>query len=153
VKVKLNAGAELDLITAAEVRKELDHARASWIGEVSRGVRARRFSFTGDSDAAGALLMGNAGDPVGPDQGMVWLLRRLSITNYNPAGADVLALYHGDNQGSAVIVPKLATWQTDMDEILMPGDRLVVAGTVAVSTRVWVTGMVKEAPAALLWRL
>lgn len=153
MKFKFNAGAELDLLTKDEVRAELAHAQASWIGEVSRGIRFRRVSIYGDADGAGAVTIGATGESTaGPDQGMVWMLRRLSVTDYDPA-ATALALYNGSVSDSAVIVPKLATWQTDMDEVLMPGERLVVAGTVAASARVWVTAQVKEAPISLLWRL
>lgn len=153
MKIKIQAGAELETLSPGELRDELTRARAAWISEVSRGVRARRFSATGTSDAGGAITIGVVGDGVGPDTGMVWLLRRFSVQGYNPAGTDTLALYNGSTSGSAVIVPKLQTWQTDMDEFLMPGDRLVVAGTVAINTQVWITGQVQEAPASLLWRM
>lgn len=153
MKAKIQAGAEFDFLTSGELRKELNDARLSWRDEVSRGVRFRRFSFVGVADGAGLLAAGGAGsDPTGPDQGMAWRLLRLSVTNYDPA-VNALGLFNGAAGGSSVIVPKLATYTTQMDEVLMPGDTLVVAGTVVAGARVWVTGQVKEAPVSLLWRL
>lgn len=153
-KFKIQAGAEIDVLGKDELRAELDHARSNWVGEVSRGIRWRRASMSGVSDGVtGVVLFGDRSESMlGPEEGFVWLVKRLSITSYDPT-TQALALYQGAASSSAIIVPKLAAYQTQMDELLMPGDSLVISGTVAISTKIWATVQVKEAPIALLWRL
>lgn len=155
-KFKINAGAEINVLDKDELRGELAHARASWVSEVAKGVRWKRASMWGTSDGAGLVTIGESGDnQLGPGEGFVWRIRRLSISGYDPVAPSLqsLALYQGSANASAIIVPKLGTYNTQMDEVLMPKDTLVVAGTAAISTKVWVTVQVTEAPVALLWRL
>lgn len=152
-KFKIHAGAEVDVLSKDELRGELEHARASWLGEVARGIRWKRASMFGTSDGAGAITIGeNAEAMLSPGEGFVWLVKRLSISSYDPT-TQALALYQGAVSGSALIVPKLAAYTVQMDELLMPKDTLVVSGTVAATTKIWVTVQVKEAPISLLWRI
>lgn len=151
---KIQAGARINLLTREELRQEMDAARTNWVHEVARGIRYRRFSTFATSDGAGAIEIGIQGDQrMGPGEGFVWQLGRLSVSAYDPSGGDALALYQGSVSDSAIIIPALDTFNDMLTEVLYPGDTLVVAGTVSASTQVWVTGQVKEAPVSLLWRL
>lgn len=153
-EIQLKAGAKFNLLDRHELRDELTRHQASWMTEVARGIRPRRFSIVGDATAGGALNIGETGDQrIGPDQGYTWLLKRLSVSNYTPASQS-LGLYHSSTEGSAAIIPFLAASTTlTIDEIIPGGERLIVIGTVAASARVWVTGSVWEAPEALAWKL
>lgn len=155
-KFKISAGAEIDVVTKDEVREELAHARANWVGEVARGCRWKRGSMFGTTDGAGLVTIGENGEnALGPGEGFAWLLKRVAVTGYDPVAPSTqsLALYQGAANPSAIIVPKLGTYTAEMNELLMPKDTLVVSGTAAISTKVWVTVQVKEVPVSLLWRL
>ncbi len=154
MKFKIQAGAELDLLTAGEVRGELDRFAANWRAEVARGIRYRRFSIFGDTDGSGVLALGESGDQrAGPSTGFCWLLKRLSVGGgYTPASQSI-AFYHSSPNPSSLIDPDLGAVQ-DYEEFFAPGETLVFAGTsLTASTRIWVTGQVLEAPEALAWKL
>lgn len=157
MKFKIQAGAEIDVATKKEVRDEIEAARTSWIGEVARGDRFRRFSAYAYSDAAGTVAVGQTGQYIGPAEGFVWSVTRFAVTSgYDPA-TQVLSLTLGSDAttGSAVIIPDLGTYNdlSGNQLVLYPGDRLYVVGTVAASSRVWVTGQARELPISLAWRL
>lgn len=153
-EVEIKAGAKFHILNRHELRDELTRHQASWMTEVARGIRARRFTAFGDATAGGALTIGETGEQrIGPDQGYVWLLKRLTVTNYTPASQS-LALFHGTTEASAAIIPVLtATATVDIDEFVPGSDRLIITGTVAASARCWVTGWAWEAPEALAWKL
>jgi hypothetical protein len=157
VKVKIAAGAEFDIMTAKEMRGELDGAMKSWLAEVARGDRYRRFATYGDIGAAGGLSIGTGGDQpvIGPSSGFVWAVRRLAFTNYDPT-AENMALYVSSADDSATIKPVLATYESfdSTQLVLYPGETLVVdAAGMASTGRVWMTGQARELPISLAWRL
>ena len=149
MKVKLQAGAELDLLTASEVREVL----LSWQNELTRGAKIRRYSIQGTADGAGRLLMGTNQD--GPEPGMCWGITRFSVVGSTiPAGG--LPIYVNDTQRSSVLVANL---QRDVFPdargcMLMPGDslRFDTSGFVP-GDQVTVTMSIREVPAAMAWSL
>lgn len=155
MQFKIQAGATIDVATREEVRDEIQSAQASWRDELSRGQRFRRFAVSGDP-AGGSVIVGAGELAIEPDQGFVWVINRLAVSDYDPSpGTDVLSLYTGDVGDSGVIIPKMdrSHFFSGTEIVLYPGTRLVVAGTVAATTRVWVTGQAKEVPVSLAWRL
>lgn len=155
MKFKIQAGAEIDVATKKEVRDEIAAAKTSWLAEVARGDRYRKFSAYGDSDALGAIVIGARDQRIGPAEGFVWSVTRLAIIGYDPA-TQSLALATDDlATGSSVIIPKLSTYHdlSGNQLVIYSGDQLYVAGTVAASTKVWITGQARELPMPLAWRL
>lgn len=151
-RFKIHAGAEFDMLTQRELEETLARQQVNWRMEVQRGIRWRRFSAFADVSGAGAVVLGDKDtELIGPPEGFVWMLKRVSVTGYDPTTA-ALALYQGSASGSAVIHPKLAVYNA-MEEVLYAGDHLVMSGTATANARVWVTGLVKEAPQALAWKL
>lgn len=152
-KVQIQAGATIDTLNRHELADALAAHLTSWRHENARGIKARRFSAFGDATAGGVLTLGATGDQqIGPPEGFVWNVLRLSVSNYDPATATI-ALYHSSVSDSAVIHPDLAVYNT-LDEIVYAGETLVLSGTgLAASARVWATGLVWEAPQSLAWKL
>jgi hypothetical protein len=151
-KFKINAGAEIDTITKAELRDEMDRMRVNWVGEIARGIRTRRVSAFADVTGGGTVTFGENGDQtISPADGFVWKVKRLSVTGYDPT-TDTLALYHSSVSPSAVIHPDLDVHNV-LDEILNAGEKLVLSGTATANGRLWVTAQVWEAPHALAWKL
>lgn len=156
MKFKIQAGAELDLLTKDEVRAELERFATNWRTEVARGIRYRRFSLYGDSTSGGVLSIGESGDQkAGPGTGFCWLLKRLSVSGaYDPAGGDELAFYHSSSENGSSLINAALPQVSDVEEFFGPGETLVFAGaSLTASTRFWVTGQVLEAPEALAWKL
>lgn len=155
MRFKIQAGGTIDVATREEVRQEIEAASASWFAEVARGDRFVRFAVEGDPAGGGNTLIGEyAHDRIGPREGFVWSLKRLSVTGYDPA-ADSLRLYAGSESDSATIIPKLDMFHAFADNavVMYPGERLLIAGTVTGGSRIWVTGQARELPLALAWRL
>jgi hypothetical protein len=157
MKIKIQAGAELDIATPDEVRREIQAVRTSWMAEVAKGDRFINF-YAGSTPAAGSVTIGDlAEEIIGPREGFVWAIKRLSVVGYDPSpGTDSLALYKGDvATPSATIIAKLLRDQffSGSEIVLYPGDTLLASGTVAAATKIWLTGQARELPISLAWRL
>lgn len=157
MKVKIEAGATMDVLTAKEMRQELDQALTAWRGEVARGIRWRRISTFGTPSGGSVTIGDGAEDRIGPANGMLWQVKRVSVTGYVPpawGGVDRLAVYTSSVTPSSTLVGALESpYQQLYDEVLGGGQTLIVSGTVATTARVWLTVSVKEAPESLMWRL
>ena len=154
-KFKIQAGAEIDVLTENEMRKGLKDFAASWMAETTRGDKYRRFSTFADISGAEVTIGAGAQPRIGPAEGFIWAVKRIALTNYDPS-AETLALYLNSTESSAVVHPSLVVYNAfDSTQLVMyPGDTLVVYGSSLSSTgRVWLTGQARELPIGLAWRL
>lgn len=91
MKFKIQAGAELDLLT----KSELGEALADWAAEIARGVRFRsisaRATVAGGVWTIGGANPDNRSDTLGPAPGMIWAVNRLAVSGngYATAGTTV----------------------------------------------------------------
>lgn len=165
MKTKLQAGAELDLITKDEMKDVLRTVTQDWFNQVARGDRYRRFSATG-TVAAGELTIGGAeqlDSVLGPAEGFVWAVKRIAVyglTLFVPEDSFVftepLALYLNDSGPSSLVDPALQGYRGfSTDElVLYPGDTLLATGTALTHTgTVTLTGQARELPMPLAWRI
>jgi hypothetical protein len=152
-KSKIQAGAEIDLLT----RAELEQVLANWRTEQARGVKLRRHSILGTSDAAGGLQMG--GNEDGPSEGMAWAVTRFSVAFPHQSAMPALGLSVFANDTTSptgLIVRTLLTdvFTGDHGCVLLSGDSLRIAGAgLPVSTQCIVTCSVKELPIGMIWNL
>lgn len=147
MKVKLTAGAELDMITADEVRREL----RAWHTEVTRGAKFRRRSLAGAVNGAGELLITDDG----PGEGFVWAITRLSVAAGLAADQSV-SVYMNDANPSSLVWSGLVDNATPGDHgiVVTSGESLVIAGTgLTAGWAVVVTATIKEVPALMAWSL
>ena len=154
MKVKIEVGAELDLLN----KTELDHSLGKAVGlirEQGRGLKYRRLPQLAGQAAAGALDIGGDspagwnGNRVGPTQGNAWEIGLLSVAGLT-AGAtpDIVNLYI-IGAGSA-----LPWWQFNGNNfaytfgrgelILLPGETFRLAGTIAAAGTVTLFGSVRS---------
>lgn len=154
MKIKLQAGAELDLLTKDELDTSLKSMGANWWSEIGRGDRYRRILLTGLVTGAGAITIGGPSTPeAGPPPGFVWSVRRL---NQSAAGKTLALFLNDDAPGSAVgTFPTTQYWSFNPAElVLYPGDQLLATGTGhTAGATVTLTGQVRELPLPLAWRL
>lgn len=150
-KVKLSAGAELDLLNKDEVLGVLK----SWQNELSRGARIIRHSINGTVAADGTLTMGDNRD--GPSEGMVWGITRFSVAPGATLGAGGLSVYLNDtNSPSGVLISKLVTdiFCDARGAMINSGDSLRIVGSgLTANTQITVTLSARDVPAQMAWSL
>lgn len=147
-KQKLTAGAELDLLNATEIRREL----RSWSQELLRGPRFIRRSWSGTGAGAPLEIRGD-----GPADGFMWAVCRLSMIGHDPV-----------NNGATVYLneaaPSQLVWTRLSDTNGSPGDHgivlgsgesllFAVGGNVTADAQVTITATIKEVPALMAWAL
>lgn len=164
MKFKIQAGAELDLLTKGEMSEALETFRQAWVTEIARGDRYRRFSGQAAISAGSFTIGGPDGGPdradFGPRDGYVWSVKRLAValgdgTPLDPT-MENLAIYINEVSPANLVHPVFVDYQPfGSDElVLYPGDELVIAGSSLSSTGyLTVTGQAREIPMQLAWRL
>lgn len=159
-KFKIQAGADIEVVTPSELKKQLDALHAAWVADVTIGARWTRFSATA-TVASSAFELGGPSRPddgLGPAPGFIWDVRRVHVGGMDET--DVAELYVNDANPSSLIGSTDdvvgAMWLLDRQAVLYPGEALVVAGSslsVANGSRITVTGMAQEIPVSLAWKL
>lgn len=159
MKVKIQAGAEIDTLTADELKGVL----RDWMVEAMRGPIPKRFSAQATIAANAFTLDGqNNTGALGPEAGMVWLVTRVAVTGLTNA-TDPSTLYVNGTQPWNVVLPSLTgvAGSTGYHEfpaaqvMLTGNDRLILAstGAIAATGTVTLTGTAWEMPIGLVWKL
>lgn len=163
MKFKMSAGAEFDVLTQHELDKSLQQLMLDWRREVERGPKHIRFSANGVVTDNGALTIG--GDTqsettgrLGPEQSMVWSVKRWAITGLAVNGGDSLTAYINTDQPNTLIKGDVTGYDRfGSDELVLNGgDRLLFVGSELIATagtRVFLSGAAWELPATLAYRL
>lgn len=159
-KFKLTAGAEFDTLTKQELLDALQ-VKPSWIGEVESGVKFSRFTSqaTVASNAVDFGSAGSANELIGPQPGFVWDIRRLQISGLS--AGDFVTIYQNDISPTSVVAVSLSgnnasrIWLWSQQVVVFPGETLRIVGTGlnAATTQVTASGLVREAPVSLAWKL
>lgn len=154
-KVKIQAGAELDVLTRAEMKEELSAFQANWWEEARRGDRFRRLLIQATVTAAGTVEFGTNPDQAsGPADGFVWSVKRLA---HSGVGEDLDLFVNDPSPGSFVgrFPATVRYWAFDSGQlVLYPGDTLVASGASWTAGEIHtLTGAVRELPIALAWRI
>jgi len=158
VKFTIKAGAELDILTQKELRETLD----SWMKEISRGVKFRKFSGQGVV-VGGAYLIGGQGADndtaaLGPQPGFVWAVTRLAVSgNGVVPGTDLYSVYVDEITPSKLVTSGLTRGQIyDVGVLVLNGgERLAITGvgTGVSGVDVTLSGQAVELPVQLAWQL
>jgi len=163
MKTRLQAGAELDLISKDEMREVLQTVQKDWFSQVARGDRYPRFSAAATIADSGFTIDGTQRtyERMGPAEGFVWAVQRIAVDGLTTYTEDTLAtepvaLYLNDTGPSSLVHPALVGYhdfsQTQL--VMYPGDTLVVVGADLTATgQVTVTGQARELPMPLAWRI
>jgi hypothetical protein len=103
MKFKIQAGAELDLLTKDELSDLLDNHTSDFDRMLSRGLKYGKFSSTLseniNSGASGIYTTG-VFEIVGPEQGFVWSVKNITFSNLGATGCDLLI--NGSNPGDVI---------------------------------------------------
>jgi hypothetical protein len=158
-KVKLEIGAELDLLAPKDLRAELDQSAAGWFRELARGLKVIRFPQPLTATVSGGAVTIGAeqpdAPPLGPRQGFVWMIQRISV--WGDQSTDDILLYRGSDSANQFIARiSLATGIFTPGSkalLLHPGEQLLFTGTGLTSTSITVNGEAIEAPGPMIWKL
>lgn len=162
MKFKLQAGAELEMLTKAELREELAEAMTAWRQEIARGVRFRKFSAsgvrTGGTWAIGGDVGNNDTAQLGPQSGFVWALTRLIVSGGGiVAGTDAWQAYLDVTTPSRLLASTTNSNGVSFDPgavVLVSGETLAFTGVgTGAGTDVTVAGHAVELPIGLAWHL
>lgn len=159
MKVKIQAGAELDTISPEEMRKELELFGKSWFSEISKGDRYKRISASVQADSSGDFALGGSsalGGYLGPAEGFIWSVKRLMLAEPFDDTTQTANLYINDASPASQVRTFTDAYLpfTSDSLVLMPGETLLVTSVnVTASTYYTLTGQVHEMPLSLLWRL
>jgi len=155
MKVKIQAGAEIDTLTREELRAEL----TAWRGEIGRGVKFRKSSVTTVALAGNLFNTGGTKDTeIGPNAGMILAITSVWVSGAGfTAGTDTFSVFVNEIAPSNLRTSGLTRgkdWaQTGL--VLVGNDRLFTSGTAAgaAGTAVAVAWSGIEVPEQLAWML
>lgn len=155
-KQKLQAGAELDILTAGEMRSLL----REWMVDVARGARPVQIGSQGVANAAGVVSVGGTvtptGGTLGPAPGFWWAVTRLCVRVDNTPAAFSLYLNEAHTHSLVRDVDGAANGYVTFgtQELLISGgDQLLVrAAGLSSASIATVTGSAVEFPEQLLWK-
>lgn len=161
MKFKLQAGADLELLTKEEVRDVVHGVMQDWVQQAMIGPKMVEVYAQGTVTSAGALTIGGesadltAGN-LGPQNGMLWSVKWTNV--YGLQGADTLAMYKGPAVPSRLVRTDVAGYQRyGSDELVVRGGtNLQFAGTglaTPAGTVVVITGHVWELPQTMMYKL
>lgn len=158
MKVKIQAGAELDTVSPAELREEMRQFKESWFSEIAKGDKYKRIMANTISDSNQDFSIGGSaavGAYLGPAEGFVWSVKRLYLYPLDATTQDVFLGINDSSVGSRV--RRFDTSYLDFTTeslVLNPGETLIVySENATASTSYTVTGQVREVPTTLVWRL
>lgn len=165
MKTKLQAGAELDLLTKDELHGVMKTVTRDWFNQVARGDRFPRFSGSATITAGALRIDGSTHDNqrLGPAEGFVWAVQRLALSGLTTntgtpltSSTEPVQLFVNDDGPSSLVHPALQGYQ-DFGQhglVLYPGDTLLVVGTgLTKSGVITLTGQAREVPMPLAWTL
>lgn len=154
-KIKLEIGAELDVLNSGELAKGLGESQASWFRELARGLKVIRFPQPLRAVPSGGVISigGDAADAnqLGPREGFVWMVQRISV--FGDQTTDTVQLFRGSEFITRIPLTTGSFSPGSHALLLHPGELLKVTGTGLTSASITVAGEAIEAPGPMLWKL
>lgn len=159
MKFKIAAGAEIDLLTKAEMAEVI----TGWMEEVARGPKFRHFSgiTTGAGGGAAWTIDGSQVpniDMLGPRPGFVWSVTGLWVSGAGvTAGTDQFSVFTNVANPSRLEASGLTRGEHfDVGQLVLnSSDYLVLSGvsTGTANGQITVSGRAVELPVQLAWQL
>lgn len=153
MRVKLDFGAELDVLTQGELEQSMSRAAEIWWQRYRAATIIRIPLMTG-VPAGGKVAFGLT-QRCGPGQGWAWGVRELNVEGLTGgATPDVVNIYRGSSARAGTIFWQLNGNQFLQtfgrgDKILKPGETLYVAsaGTFTATGPITLSGVATQVPA------
>lgn len=148
MRVKMQPGAEFDVLTPHELRTHLlqqHNAFMHALHETRRGMQYHRFILALQADAAGNL---STVSDLGPESGFVWDVRRITISNSGGA-IGAVAVFVNDVQPTSLVqpstaCPELFTYSKE-SFVMKPNELLAFVGTaLGAGNTIYISGQANE---------
>lgn len=154
---RITAGGMLDLLTKDELDLAMGHHFDSAIRELYRGIAYIRLPLLQGAASGGTLTLGQGGTLNSPRQGYAWSVKRLAVNGLATGTTpDVVNLYRGDLMAYPV-------WQFNgnnfaytfgkLELVLLPGENLVLSGTITATGTITLSGDAIEVPQEMIGKL
>jgi len=161
-KVKLELGAELDVLDKHEFERGLESQWQAQQRAAAAGIKYRRLPLMTGAAAAGVLNVSEAtGNDCGPNEGYSWMIKRLAVQGLT-AGVtpDVVNLFRNSPSQPGNFIwqfngNNLAYTFGTFEIVLLPGEKLVLQslGTFAATGQITLSGELVQVPAEFLWKM
>ena len=151
---------------SAVLRQEFAENRAAEVRDAVSGIKYFRLPTLYATPASGTVVLGQSwagqtytGQIIGPNQGFVWSIRRLSANGLGTGTApDILNVYRNGTGVAPVWQLNGNNWGYSFgptELLLLPGESLVAAslGSLVSTQQVTLTGDAIEVPFAMIGKL
>jgi hypothetical protein len=162
-KNRFEIGATWDSIDRGELRDEL-HSALQRQADVmllreAQGVKYMRFGPYMGTVSGSAVTIGHGNDQIGPRDGYIWSIRRLTVTGLTTGGSpDTINFYRNNYDGGHPV------WQLNgnsfgatfgkMEFALLGGEQLVAhSASLAATGSIALDGDIMEVPAVQVFKL
>lgn len=155
-KVRIQAGAELDVLNKGELDAGMAGANDAWFRERAAGLKYMRLPVLAATPSGGVVQLGGIGG-YGPASGFIWAIQRLSVSGL--ATADVLNVFRNTVDPQNFIgqlgAGAAATFTAGSKGfILLPDETLVISGSSLTATvPIIVNGEAVEVPSTQVWKV
>lgn len=159
MQTRFEIGAPLETLTKTELDSSLAGAAQNEFRQFARSVKYLRFGPVSTTIASSAFSLDGSTTALGPREGFVWSIRRITVTGLTTgATPDVANLYRNQPRGTPV-------WQFNGNNfiytfgktelLLEPGETLALAnlGTIAATGTVTISGDYLEVAAEEIFKL
>jgi hypothetical protein len=149
----------MDVLTKAEMAQVMDQMSRTWMAEITRGIKHRRFQARAPVVGGALSIAPSVDNDLGPGGSMAWAVKALAVTGL-AAGDGVDVWINGADPVYSLLratAPSGAITRAGFGEnelILGPNDYLTVTGSGLVATgTVAVFGRCAEVPRTLIYKL
>lgn len=162
MKMKLQAGMEIDMITPAEMSAALEADRKAWQGEIARGIDFKDIALTGvKNGAVWSLDLSNVLQQqrrdMGPSAGFVWSITRLYVSGTGVvAGTDLFSIYTDEVSATKLVASGLTRGKEwNLGGLVLAESRTLAFSGAATGagSDIWVAGQAVQMPRQLMWQL
>lgn len=155
-KYQFKANSFFESMTQDEMQESLSTSQKNWFQEMARGLKHFRIQPSSVAISAGAATLPNPAFPIGPRDGFIWEVTRISVVGLS--GSDVAKIYINTVNDMNFVNQVSAGSPTaifgEKSFVLHPGDTIIITGSSLSATgNLTVTGEAVEVAAIDIWKI
>jgi hypothetical protein len=157
--VKLELGAEFDMLGHKEFKHGMQDSQDGFFREMARGLKSIRLPTINVLISGGVLNVG--GDqpdaaPIGPRAGFVWCIQRLSV--YGTTTTDSVLVFRNDPLNLESFIARIpltpGVWTPGHRSLIINDtETLAFSGAGLGSPQIVISGEAVEVPGPMIWKV